>query len=409
MWDAHQIASCAAGLGGSYEIIPLEPADIDCPADLDPIGWVESVTAAHAGRADGIMTSSDYPGAALAAAVAEVLGWKGPSPASHKHLARGIQRKAVPEATPLFHLIAADAGDDVLERLPYPLFVKPIRGAFSAHARRVDSGAALRAYLDAPTVSPLMDSYLLLFHRMSDRYLGRSAITRGFIGEEILRGDQVTVEGFVSGGRAGIIGIVDSILHPSTGSFVRFDYPSALDPKVQDRMKEIARRVVAAHGLDDMLFNIEMRHDPVTDRIGIIEINPRMCGQFADLYEKVDGINSYEIALAIATGADPPRPARRGAFACAASFPLRIFEPARVARTPDAAALADLERRFEARARALIWSECKAGEALGDFGWTEDGHSARYAVVNLGASDRASLHARFEELRRMLGYSFEAL
>ena len=193
-----------------------------------------------------------------------------------------------------------------------------------------------------------MDFYLLIFHRLTERYLGRSAIARGFIGEEILRGAPVTVEGFVSRGHAEIIGIVDSVPHPSTGSFVRFDYPSALGPAVQARMTDLAQRVVAAHGLDDMLFNIEMRHDPVTDRIGIIEINPRMCGQFADLYEKVNGVNSYEIALAIATGKEPPPPARRGAFACAASIPLRIFEPARVASAPDAATLADLERRFEA-------------------------------------------------------------
>ena len=41
------------------------------------------------------------------------------------------------------------------------------------------------------------------------------------------------------------------------------------------------------------MFNIEMMYDAATDRIGIIEINPRMASQFADLYEKVDGTNSY--------------------------------------------------------------------------------------------------------------------
>ena len=41
------------------------------------------------------------------------------------------------------------------------------------------------------------------------------------------------------------------------------------------------------------------------DTIHIIEINPRMCSQFADLFEKVDGTNTYEYALALATGVRP--------------------------------------------------------------------------------------------------------
>ena len=131
----------------------------------------------------------------------------------------------------------------------------------------------------------------------------------------MLRGDLVTVEGFVCDGSVEVLGIVDSTLH-ANGSFARFDYPSALPERVQDRMAAIARRVIAALGLERTIWNIEMMYDAAADRVSIVEVNPRICGQFADLYQKVDGTNSYEIALALCTGARPrvrarPRALRR--------------------------------------------------------------------------------------------------
>ena len=55
-------------------------------------------------------------------------------------------------------------------------------------------------------------------------------------------------------------------------------------------------------GFDNCMFNIEMMYDAREDRIAIIEINPRMASQFADLYEKVDGTNAYEVLLDLGMG-----------------------------------------------------------------------------------------------------------
>lgn len=168
----------------------------------------------------------------------------------------------------------------------------------------------------------------------------------------------------------------------------------------------MARRVVAELGLDRTLFNIEMTWEAATDRIAIVEVNPRLCGQFADLYQKVDGTSGYEVALDLATGGDP-RP-RRGAgpYAAAASFPLRVFAPARVTAAPDAAALARAEALHPG---TLVWSECAPGDALADFDVDEDGASHRYAVVNLGGADRGDLDARLAEVRDALGYAMAPL
>ena len=74
----------------------------------------------------------------------------------------------------------------------------------------------------------------------------------------------------------------------------------------------MARRLMGGLGFDNGLFNIEMIYDGREDRIAVIEINPRMASQFADLYEKVDGTNAYEVLLDIGTGVRPSPKRRQG-------------------------------------------------------------------------------------------------
>lgn len=76
---------------------------------------------------------------------------------------------------------------------------------------------------------------------------------------------------------------------------------SALTPAVRQRRMKIALRCTRA-GFDNGLFGIKMFQEPMSGEIHIIEITPRMCPQFVDLIEKVNGINTYEFALAIAAG-----------------------------------------------------------------------------------------------------------
>jgi biotin carboxylase len=224
-----------------------------------------------------------------------------------------------------------------------------------------------------------------------------------FLAESLLHGTQVTVEGYALDGRVEIVGIVDSIMHPGTGSFARFDYPSAMRSEIRERMANIARRAIAGIGLDRAMFNIEMIYEPARDTIRIIEINPRICGQFADLYQKVDGVNGYAIALALAAGDPVPGGTGRGE-AAATSFPLRLFRPARVRRAPTAEDVAAAEALYPG---TLVWIECEAEQELADFERIEDGQSCRYGIVNVGGSSRAELLARLDAVTDRLGFAFE--
>jgi hypothetical protein len=411
VWDRRQLEACREAWSGRFEPVFAEPTAERVLYDFDVLGYIDEMVERWRGRIDGVTSASDYPGATVAAAIATRLGLPGPRPeailgCSHKYLSRLAQRRAVPEATPGFTLVDSAAPEAVAAELTYPCFVKPVKGAYSVHSGRIDSPEELAAFLSTENVREFTSGYMKMFDRLVGRYLGSAVGGRFFLAEELLAGRLATVEGFVRGGRVELLGITDSVTDPATGSFVRFDYPSDLPEPVQERMAAITARAILAAGLESVLFNLEMMWDAASDRLSIVEINPRMCGQFSDLYAKVDGVSGYEIALALAAGEGPALRRRAGRFAVAASVPLRVFEPVRVARAPSAADLAAAEALFPG---TMIWTECATGDRLAEFDLWEDGRSCRYGVVNLGAPDRAALPERLERVRDRLGYRFEPL
>ncbi|HXZ86707.1 MAG TPA: ATP-grasp domain-containing protein, partial [Myxococcota bacterium] len=337
-WDLRQLESCRAEWQDEFEIVLGSPTEQELPDDFDAPAWVERCAAQYRGSIDGVFASCDYPGAAVAALLAERLGLPGSPPAAvlcaaHKYYARRVQRESVPEATPRFEWLDPQAAPPRALATGFPCFVKPVKGLFSRWARRVDDPDELARLLANPALREFLASWSATFERLLAPYPEFARGARALVAEELLGGELVTLEGLRQGSRLEILGVVDSGVDPATRSFTRFDLPSRLPASVQARMAELARRLVPALGLDCTLFNIEMFWEPRSDRIAIVEVNPRMVGQFADLYARTRGGSSYLDALRLATGAAPlERPAQPAG--CAASVPLRTFEPVRVRRAP---------------------------------------------------------------------------
>jgi biotin carboxylase len=405
-WDRRQLEACRPAWEGRFELESAAPSDEECPWDCDVPAWVERVAEERAGRIDGVLSSSDYPGATAAAALATRMGLPGSPPAAilraaHKYYSRIAQRDAAPDATPAFDLVDPDR----LGRGPsigFPCFVKPVKGAFSVMARKVRTRAELGEFLGSTNAEEFRHSYVHIFDQLVRRYTDFEHGGGYFLAEEVLHGRQATIEGWVADDEVQILGIVDSILHPGTKSFARFDYPSALPADIQERMAEISRRVVRELGLAWTLFNIEMIYEPFRNEVKIIEINPRVCGQFADLYAKVDGTSGYEIALQLAVGERPEAPRRRaGRYRVATSFPLRVYEPVRVERVPSAE---DVRAAAALFPETLVWNEIAVGQDLSTGEMLEDGKSFRYGVVNLGGGSRTGVRSRFLKVRERLGY-----
>lgn len=367
----------------------------------DPHAEIERILTQFDGiKIDAVISTDDYPGAALAAIVAKRLGLPGPDPrvvliCQHKYLSRVAQAGLVPDGVPSFTLIDTMEGAPLPDETSFPLFVKPVKSFFSVGAERVASHAELAALLPRWRA---LDQFFLPLERMLERHIGQSIGSKRLIAEGVLKGVQVTVEGYAFGGKASIMGVVDSIMFPGTIAFSRFDYPSRLPERVQAHMADIAVTLMEGLGFDNGLFNIEMMYDSETGRTAIIEINPRMASQFADLYEKVDGTSSYQVLLDIAEGRAPRFTRGEGRYPFAASCVLRAFADHLVARLP---AAAELERLAGLYPDIRVELHAAVGRKLSNE--LQDGHSFRYGIVNLGGRDLAEVLETFEAVREAMG------
>ena len=230
-------AILAAGLDRRYHV-HYAGADLDAVEDFDPAAFVEDCDRIPA---DGVVGTKDRS-ALLAALIAERRGLPGPKPRAltacqFKPTARALERATVPSATPRFALLDG--------RPPFgpPFFVKPVVGRLSQRARRIDDAGEIDRLADR-------DSYMDGYARIAALAGLHPDAVRGFLAEELLDGDEVTLEGYVYGGAVVTIGITDSVKYPGTNSFERFEYPTALPPERQAELRDIADRVLPELGFD---------------------------------------------------------------------------------------------------------------------------------------------------------------
>src|SRR5262249_9568329 len=255
---------------GDYEIIYEGGELFKLPGALrlfsfDPVRMVERLASkyAEAGLA-GVLSTDEYVGAGMAAALARELGLPGSDPAhivaaQHKYASRRLQKAAVPEAVPDFALVPIRPSCKADRQLSFPFFVKPVKGTFSLFAAKVKDQAALDKHL----AFRFWERFLLgrvtsPFNQLVKAYGKLDLDADWFIGESLIQGVQITLDGFAFDGDVTACGIVDSVMFPGTSTFERFDYPSRLlSPQVRDRMTDVAVRLVKGLGIRQAQFNIE--------------------------------------------------------------------------------------------------------------------------------------------------------
>lgn len=354
---------------------------------------------------DGVISNNEYFGALMAAVIARRLGLPGTDPravivAQHKYCSRMLQRQVAPEATPAFSVFDYDIRDPAQLGLDFPCFIKPLKATFSVLARRVDDFGELRRHLGFRVFEKLIIQRLLKpFNDLMPVYMPFAMSVCNMIAEEVIEGEQVNIDGYVDGGKVTFLGMVDEIMYPGTHAFMRFEYPSRLAQGVRNRMAALTGRLLRAMNYDHGFFNVEMYYRPAYDDIKIIEINPRMASQLANLYRRVDGHDPYDMLLALSVG-ERPRIARgAGEFKTAGSFVFRRFD-GRAAKPAPSAAQLDAIRRHYPDARLMLY--LKRGVSLArEMKWLG---SHRYAVLNLGGASRQDLHDRYNDIRRRLAF-----
>jgi biotin carboxylase len=356
-----------------------------------------------------VLSHHEQFGALAAALVAEQLGLPGAAPesilaAQHKLHARRVLEQVVPDANLRFTTL--EAGDDapLPGDLAYPLFVKPVKGAFSVLARRIEEPDQLRAH----TRFGWHERWLIRqlaepFERVCRARLPQAGSVYRMLVEEPVAPQtaQFNLDGWVQDGRVHALGVVDAVMYPGTQAFMRWEHPSRLAAAVQRRALEVARRFLGAIGYAHGFFNLEFFYDDRHDRLRVIECNPRLASQFSDLYERVHGVDAHAMALALALGSDPQSlPLRRPTAQAAASLVYRAFDPSD--DVPPAPAAPQREALARGFPDALLFSFAKRGRALArDFRWTG---SHRYGIVHLGGRDREQLRQRSEDASALLGW-----
>jgi hypothetical protein len=201
-------------------------------------------------------------------------------------------------------------------------------------------------------------------------------------------------------GQAQVLGVVDAVMYPGTQAFMRWQHPSQAAPSLQQRALAVAQKFLTAIGYTHGFFNMEFFHDPATDRLAVIEFNPRLASQFADLYLRVQGRDAHAMSLALALGQDPSDLPRVQATAGAAGSQVyRSFDLQAQVHMPSAAQQAAMKAAFP---DALLICYPKQSHARGrDFKWLG---SYRYGIVHLGGRDEADLRDRTENASRLLGW-----
>jgi biotin carboxylase len=384
-----------------------ENPDLSQPP-LDIVSLIDLTVAKHRNEhLDGVTAAIGYPGMSAVSVLSKNFGLVGPGPESimvceHKYYSRMRQKQFVPEATPEFQLLDPEKFDiESVSGFTFPAFMKPVKSCMSKNAHVV---------LDADHLARLAENALLPnqfispFNDLLSHYTDLPLSANYLLLEGLLKGSQVSLEGYVFDNKVVVMGVVDAVMFPGTLAFKRWQYPSQLPIEVLNRMVDIAARFFKGIGYNNALFNMELFYDSESDQVSIIEINPKIASQFPGLFDRVDGFSTYQTLLEVATGQVPNTKFRQGKFALAASCVLRVFEDKLVKSVPSQSDIDAVQKRFpDSQVQIYI----KSGQKLSDL--VQDTVSYRYGLIDIGANSAAELEEKFEICKSMLNFDFAPL
>lgn len=321
--------------------------------------------------------------------------------------ARRRQHACIPEYTPAFStatamLSGAEAGPG------FPCFAKPVRGARSFSSVRVEDRAALerlmqtnRAMLEAHN-APYIEAI-----RMATDDAGLIAIAEAsneYVCEGIIAGEQYAIDGYVRNGAITYHGIVREVFMPGTVSFERHEFPAALPPVWDARLRDMAERLVRGGGLDNTEFDIELGLDMAGDRMAVIEMNPYAVSQYENMFTLAGGDQMLVTICALACGVEPPariEPPYGYCYSC--ELRTRVDQVIRRVPSQD-----DIDRVQADFPDVRVVNRIPPGaQRLSDFRQTED--SFRYCIVSIPGDSPGAIFETLQQIETRLNYRFDAV
>lgn len=325
----------------------------------------------------------------------------------HKYWSRLVQAEVVPDHVPSFEVFDPfdDRSVDSIG-LAYPYWVKPVRSAGSFLGFRVESRRQLQYAVEQirAHIGMFSDPFGQILERAELPPQLQGVGPAACLAESLIGGHQCTLEGAVQDGTVAFHGMIDSIRDPGQSSFRRYQYPSQLPDAVQQRMRDIAARVLTHGGFDRSCFNVEFFWDDNVDQVWLLEINVRIAQHHSDLFEKVDGISNHKAALDVAMGRSVDLPHGRGPFGHAACSWLRAHDDGVVERVPSEAEIAALADEIPGLQVEL---HVEPGTRLSELSH-QDSYSYVLGLFYLGADSPAELDELDRRCREALRFEIRS-
>lgn len=301
---------------------------------------------------DGIIGHWDFPVTSLVPLLAKRNGLPSPSLESvckcdDKYWSRMEQVRAIPECTPRFQLFDPfDKGAADAIELPYPFWIKPVKGYGSELGFRIEDRSQLEEALEETRerIGTVGDAFTQVLDLMPVPEEIKRVGGDHCLAEEIVSGRELAPEGSAYGGQVRIHGLID--MPRRGGSFERYGYPADVPQELEERICETTRRIIQHIGYDNACFNAEYFYDEATDKLWIVEINPRISQSHCYMFERVNGASNHQVAVQVATGQEPHFEPGGGRYGAAAKCMLRSWQDGRVTRVPDSRRIAEIEQRF---------------------------------------------------------------
>ena len=183
------------------------------------------------------------------------------------------------------HVIMKELDETKLLGLEYPLMVKPVDSYSSRGVRKVYTPEELReGFADAVRIS-------------------RTATA---VVEEFVDGEELTVDVYVEGGKAHVLGISVSDKFPNDGKMVinRTRHPAMITPELKAKIADTADRIAVGFGLVDTPMLIQMISDG--KRISVLEFCARTGGGIKfRLIKKFSGFDVIKAVVDLTLGEKP--------------------------------------------------------------------------------------------------------
>lgn len=281
-------------------------------------------------RYDGVLTTCDYY-LETAARVAAELGLPGAPPAAlrvarEKHLMREACRRAGLPGPRFLATADVDAAVEFARSIGFPVVVKAVDLCAGEQVVAVHDADGLRATFSAVSGPPV-----------NIRGQQRSGVV---LIEELLRGEEFSVETVSFRGRTTVLGVTDK----SLVGYPRFIesalmHPADLADGAARRLEGFVCEALTAVGHGHGLAHTEVKLSPDGPRL--VEINARMGGSFLfDLIQLVTGVDQIEVLIDLALDRAPrAAPVSTGIESAAIHFLL----PPRGGRIVDIHGVAEVE------------------------------------------------------------------